>query len=223
MRLLCVVLLMAGLLLPAKAWAPPMPFTVNPSPYAQQTLSPLDTQGGYPLGEPSTWVYNPTLDDAVRCSWNDQDNITYRGGGNIDTGQTVQVPACLVADYDSLVGPIYPKQVSLKVWAPGDTLTVTLTNDAGGSWSAGPSVPQGNLRVWKLCVTDPVADAHNSDLNSYSEVSDSNGGRGQVVQYRVNITSPGRKTSSAGGMLETHGNQAAGAAAPRTLTDVPCP
>lgn len=155
--------------------------------YAQK----LDTQGCGPRGDPSCQVVNNTqsvLGD--HCAWNDQDTILRAGGGYVEGTFTDQL--CLVADYDGSFGPsneLYPKGIYVNVSAPSNTLAVSLDNDAGGHWEAGPSVANGNRRLWRLCVTDPVAFQVQSSLSEWPEVPNSNGGRGQIVNYTLNVTS----------------------------------
>jgi hypothetical protein len=152
------------------------------NPYFRNILSPLDGQGS-----PTAPVYNTT-----GCAWNDEDDMENLGRGDLSgsTNDTI----CLVADYDDTrgIGSAYPKLIIFKVYAPSDTLDVSLSNDVGNSWHSPPSIPSTNLRLWQLCVADPVADSANvglSNLSYWPEIAGTNGGRGQIVNYTLHITS----------------------------------
>lgn len=179
--------------------------------FSDNFMSPLDGQGPPP-------VHNTT-----GCVWNDQDELTLLGTGNL-TGTTSQT-VCLVADFDDSARGNYPKRVIVQVYAPSDSLDVTLSNDAGHTWPI-TSRPSGNLRLWELCVPDPVADLGNVDrlnpLTFWPEIPGTNGGRGQIVNYTLTLTSNQRTTRKVaayfevaqGGNLGTRYN---------TLRSTPCP
>ena len=197
---------------------PTKSFAWGDYPYDSLFISPLDTQG-----TPENPVYNPTVYGDLNsfCPWNDQDYLTKRGSGSISGTTTGSI--CLVADYDdtsNVSSSNYPKQIAFTVQAQTNTLVVSLTNDQGDSWTATP-IKDGKYQKWQLCVTDPVADRHNSVLSSYPEISGSNGGRGQIVNYFLNIKSLTRTTQNVTAFLEVHGNGPIWSA-PRNLT-VPCP
>jgi len=182
------------------------------NPYSSNSLSPLDTQG-----TPDQPVYNST-----GCVWNDQDEITDLGRGDISAAASDTL--CLVADYDDTHADTYPKLIIFQVYAPSDTLTVTLSSDAGDAWQSPSSVPWGNQRLWQLCVADPVADAANvsnaAGLDYWPIIAGSGGGRGQIVHYTLNIASPGRVTHKAVAYFEIGPN---GTSYPRTLRSTSCP
>lgn len=150
----------------------------------------LDTQGCWPDPDESCWVYNRTESmGGDHCKWNDQDTVLRSGSGYVEGTFTDHL--CLVADYDGTFGPsnkLYPSGIYVNVSAPNDTLAVSLDNDVGDHWGAGLSVSDGNRRLWRICVTDPIAFKANS-LMDWPEVLGSNGGRGQIVNLTLSITS----------------------------------
>lgn len=158
------------------------------------TAQTLDTQGCGPSGDPSCQVKNRTRSaEGDHCAWGDQDTVLRAGGGYVEG--TFVDRLCIVADYDGSYGPankLYPKGIFVNVSAPRNTLVVSLDNDAGGHWNAGPSVAGGNRRLWRICTTDTVADGR--PLSEWPEVPDSNGGRGQIVQYTLTVTSSTSRT-----------------------------
>ena len=182
MRPLLATLLALLLAAPAAAKGQPAPLTFQR--YGGQILQNMDTQPG---------AVNMT-----GCVANDQDNTADTGDGDVEAGQTVTDTLCLIADYGSVKNSLYPKVAVFRVYAPGDTLQVTVTNDVGGVWVSPPSVPYGNLRLWTMCVRDPVAEAanlnHYSELPSYWPLVPGTNIYGQIVRYTLHVTSPGRRT-----------------------------
>lgn len=202
-----LVLVLAG---PAQA-RPQSSFNWNP--HSEHRLIGLDTQPG---------VVNTTP-----CAWNDQDNITDLGTGQLSAGQSTSHRMCLVADYDdtgNVSTSIYPKAIAFEVYAPHDGLRVVLRNDVGERWTAGPSVAYGSRRLTQLCVSDPVADAANSPdpLWSFWPQVPGTTGSGRIVNYTLEVSSPTRRTRDIWAYFEIHGGGDVPAYAPRTL-DVPCP
>jgi hypothetical protein len=188
----CVIFVIATALAVAVAaeGQPPQPIATSTDMSGHEWyISPLDTQGCGPAGDPSCQVFNRTASAlGDKCAWNDQDSILRAGGGYVEGTFTDRL--CIVADYDGSYGPaneLYPKGIYVNVSAPADTLAVSLDNDAGAHWDAGASVPDGNRRLWRVCVTDTVADGR--PLSEWPEVPDSNGGRGQLVEYMLSVAS----------------------------------
>ncbi len=212
MRLVLAVLLALALAAPVVAKGQPQQvsfFTEND--FRQQYL---DHQGTYPDGDPASWVRNTTS-----CVWNDQDSLFRVGSGYVEGA--VSDGMCLIADLDETSGANRPHSVYVNVYAAADTLRVELSNDAGDSWTAGPSVAHGNLRLWRLCVRDPVADEANSrDLTIWPEVPGTNGGRGQRVEYTLTVTSLARRARDVTAHWEIAGTGPTWAA-PRAITDCP--
>lgn len=200
---LAAVLLLAALVGVTLADAqPPQPIEVADDSAHGGTNSLyqyLDGQGCWPDPDTTCWVRNTVECDVAAESqagavWNDQDDRQLAGGGYIEG--TFVARMCLVADYDCCGSSAYPHGIYVNVSAPHDTLTVALSNDAGSSWNAGPSVADGNRRLWRICVPDPVADAanitHESMLGYWPEIPGTNGGRGQIVHYELRVTSASR-------------------------------
>jgi hypothetical protein len=180
--------------------------------YRQALLSPLDGQG-----TPEAPVTNTT-----GCAWNDQDAIVNLGTGNLSgsTSNTI----CLVADYDDTSHAQYPKTIAFRVYAASDTLDISLSNDAGNRWHAPPSRADGSNRVWEMCVTDPVADAANvseSNLSYWPEIPGTNGGRGKIVNYTLNVTSLAKTTRKFNAYFEVAHSGSIGPL--RTLHSLQCP
>jgi len=187
MSVLVSLLAVVALSAPLVASSAPQQFTQQQFPVSHNISGYLHTQGSYPDGDSSTWVINPT-----QCAWNDQDPIMGGGDGNTPADGVGVLSNCLIADWAAFA-PTYPKRIALKVLAPKEGLQIALRNDAGYAWDVPPSVQEGNRRVWRLCVRDPVARAYTEeDLLIYPEIPGSNGGRGQLVNYTLEIRSPGR-------------------------------
>lgn len=223
MKVCLLAVCMAALFAGSAVGAQPQPLTWELG-YDDLTLNLLDSQVD-DLGQRT--IYNVT----DNCRWNDQDKRTDLGIGYVDAGVTLDHTMCIVADYDDRREPpgtgttAYPKVAVFRVFAPGNTLQVSLTNDVGGMWVSPPSVVYGNQRLWQLCVRDPVADggniSHDADLPSYwSLVPGSSAGYGQIVHYTLHIASLGKRTNSVSAFFEV----AHGAPFPqRTNYSVPCP
>ena len=141
------------------------------------------------------------------------------GGGYVDG--TVTFAMCLFADLDERCCSNRPHSVYVNVYAASDSLAVSLANDAGDVWQAGPSIASGNLRLWRLCVPDAVADrADSPPFAFWPEVPDSNGGRAQRVTYTLSLTALGRRARDVTVFFEVAGSGPIGAA-PRAITDCP--
>jgi hypothetical protein len=196
------------------ATAPPaaraQPLTWQPFAYSSNLLSPLDTPGDpYP-------TYNTT-----GCVWNDQDERTDSGAGDLNAGQTADHAMCMIGDYDDGFSPEYPKVALYRVYAPRATLTTTLTNDAGTTWPSPAPVDAGNQVMWELCAPDPVADAVNAQwqtLPSYWPLVPRTTGYGQLVTYTLRITATTRTHGVITYMEVAHSSNLP----PRTLP-VACP
>jgi hypothetical protein len=182
--------------------------------FASNYLSPLDGQGT--KTEP---VYNTT-----RCAWNDQDKVVNLGTGDLSSSTANTI--CLIADYDDSARGNYPKHVTFQVYAASNTLDVTLANDFGNVWHSPPSVASGNKRLWELCIADPIADTGNVDeinpLTYWPEVYGTNGGRGQIVNYTLTISSFQRTTRKVTAYFEIAQGGALGQRY-NTLKSTPCP
>jgi len=214
LQMLIFVLLFAGIgtyLIYQGFAAPPAKNDFSWNRYNDNFLSPLDAQGSA-----SAPVYNTT-----GCAWNDQDDITNEGRGNLSGSTTNTI--CMVADYDETYQQSYPKLIMFNVYAASDTLDVSLTNDAGSSWHAGPSVASGSLRLWQLCVNDPVADPTNvgyGGLGYWPEIPGTNGGRGKIVNYSLHLTSSKGTTRKVTAYFEIAHN---GTIGPRRTVQTTCP
>ncbi len=160
---------------------PPSLASLSWNRYGSNILNPLDGEG-----TPTSPVYNTT-----HCAWNDQDNIVNLGNGNLDGSTSNNI--CLVADYNGLQHPQYPKVILFNVYAASDSLDVSLTNDAGNSWHVPVSISSGNQRLWQMCVIDPVAESigvsNETELSSLPIIPGTNGGTGKIVNYTLHITS----------------------------------
>lgn len=192
--------------LPAQA-NPPHPLTWQN--YRTRLQTGLDTQPG---------VINTT-----GCAWNDQDDIADRGTGDINANTPATHSLCIIADFDDtsrISGSIYPKAALYEFWTSRPDTEITLSNDAGDSWPTPVPVKDGGDYRYQLCVLDPVADRHNSDLSSYSEIPGTNGGRGQRVNYTLTIQTA-RDLHATVGYLEVAPSGPQEFAL--RLLDVPCP
>jgi hypothetical protein len=183
------------------------------SRYFENTLGTLDGQGS-----PAAPVHNYT-----GCVWNDQDQIENLGWGDIASSTSNTI--CLVADFDAIQSS-YPHIIVFKVYAPGDTLDVSLSNDVGNVWNSPPSTASGNQRLWQMCVVDPVADNANvgvSDLSYWPEIPGSNGGRGKIVNYTLHLTSTKGTTHKVFAYFEIGPNGSAIRPNIQYPTYTPCP
>ncbi|HSW85478.1 MAG TPA: hypothetical protein VLF79_02600 [Candidatus Saccharimonadales bacterium] len=166
------------------------------------------------------------------CAWNDENQIVYSGSGDISSSTSNKL--CLVADYDDN-GPsgAYPKTIIYKVYAPSNTLSVTLANDVGDRWNSPPAIKSGNQYLYQLCVEDPVAEKGEiglgdvNGLNHWPEIPNTNNGRGQIVNYTITLTNLGRSTMhkvTASWEVGINGNARGGLMANlQTQNPVPCP
>lgn len=215
-RLITAALITSALLFSAVAVssAGPSSNQIRWSTFTDKYMSPLDGQG-----DPSSPVYNTT-----GCVWNDQDERTNIGTGDL-TGTTSNT-ICMVADYDDSSRGNYPKHITFQIYAASDTLNIILSNDSGSVWYAAPSVKSGNKRKWELCVADPVADTGNVDeinpLTYWPEIPGTNGGRGQIVNYALDITSTIRTTRKVVAYFEVAQGGVLGSMY-NTLKSTPCP
>lgn len=194
--LLTALLILVCFVTPAVAKGQSQPLTFNDHA-PSQIFQNMDTQPG---------AVNRT-----GCVANDQDNKARLGIGDVAAGQTVDDTLCLIADYGSSANSLYPKVVVFRVYAPSNTLAVTLSNDVGDQWTSPPNVAWGNLRLWTMCVRDPVAQvpnlSHYSELSSYWSFVPGTNIYGQIVQYTLHVTSPERKTRKVSAYFEVaHGD-----------------
>lgn len=193
----------------------------------QHYLSPVDGQGCWDCATP-WYVVNPTVTadwyyGEPACAWNDQDDMLRVGSGYVDPSAPSTDRLCLISDLTSAPGITNrPHSIYVNVYAPQNTLQVGLANDVGDRWTAGPPVPSGSGWLWRLCVRDPVADragiTSTAGLGFWPVIPDSNGGRGQRVEYSLTLASPGRRTRSVSASFEIAGTGSV-AAAPRAITN----
>jgi len=130
--------------------------------------------GGTPHAD--NCVHNPTP-----CLW-DVDDLDYDvGWGYLKAGTTATGTKCVITDDGNGKAGGWggdQKTVEARVYAPVSTLTVTLTDTLGHSWTATP-VRQGNEYRYAICETETVAGPFN-------------GGTGLRVDYTLSITAGSR-------------------------------
>lgn len=204
-RLALALLLALLLAAPAAAKGQPQPLTTSTSAATggfESILSPLDQQGCGPGGDPSCQVFNTTasrLGDP--CVWNDQDDVLRAGIGYVDG--VFEDYLCVVANLGERASSIYPHWVYVNVYSQHDTLQVVL--DSGVyHWDSGPPLERRTGQVvYRICVPEVVADRANStDLLDWPEIPFTNGGRGEVVEYRLTVASAGRRTREVSSRFE---------------------
>jgi hypothetical protein len=129
----------------------------------------------------------------VPCAWDVDDHFRHEGYGYLAAGTRVQGSLCVVADeYDNFGGDDH--MLFASVYAPEDSLTVTLTNDRGVARPLEP-VPDGNGYRWYVCHVDHTPDP-------YPEIPDSNGGTGLPVTYTLDLAAGSRTVRSIYAILE---------------------
>lgn len=138
-----------------------------------------------------TWVVNPL--GGVPCAWDVDDHFIHQGYGYVEAGGRVRGSMCVVADqYDNFGGDDH--MLFASVYAPEDSLTVTLTNDRGVARPLEP-VPDGNGYRWYVCHVDHTP-------GPYPEIPDSNGGTGLPVTYTLDVVAGSRTVRSIYATLE---------------------
>ena len=205
----CASLLAAG----ASASNPP-PFHFNPA--FRWLLSCNDLQS--PIT--GACVTNP-----ASCAWNDEDDVADTGYGKLTAGQTVSDSLCVVTD--TCNDGACPHYIDYKVTGPAN-LTVRLTDDRGGSWSA-PPVRQsgGGGYVYQLCFPDPYYNLGDFSFFDYPLVpspgytAPNDGARGYVTVYTLSIFSP-KSTNQGSAGFEVAQNGADGRYGYWHVFDVPC-
>jgi hypothetical protein len=221
---LAAVVALLGFTTSSAGAAQSSPFSWGQYPVADHTSGYIDTQGSWPSGPEEKWVVNPT----PLCPWGDQSYVDWGGNGTIAAGETVLGDVCLISDYgygSNVSTYNYPKQVAFRVTAPSNSLSISLSDDAGHSWAGPAPEPYGSGWRWQLCVQDKeaVGTTEASLPLYYSLIPESNGGYGRRLHFQLRIRNASsrsvRKTSAT---LEGRWNQA-GTGPATELEGVPCP
>ena len=156
------------------------PVVEQQSPNYYENNCAVDTTR--PVCDQSLWVNNTT-----GCVWRaTDDGASVTGTGYVQG--SVSGSVCMISDWEAF--PNWggePIPVSVGVYAPSDTLRVTLSNNLGVSWNV-PAVPNGRDFQYVLC-------AHDNTPGPYPPVPGSNGGIGTRVLWTVTVTSVKRTSN----------------------------
>lgn len=210
--LIALIAVVLGLVAAPNAWES------NPAPFHfDAAMRWLQTCNDWQSPVTGTCVTDtPAVTGGRPCAWGDEDDLADLAIGKLTAGQTVTDTLCVVTDMCN--DGACPHTI---LYQANDTnasaLTVTLTSDRGGSWSA-PPVRSGKGYVWQLCFLDPLwtGDPLFAD---YPLIVGTNGGVGFVTNYTLHVHA--NKTTQAGAGFEVAQNGLFGYS--HTFPSVPCP